>query len=91
VHQHVFPGWVTEAKVAGTVVPVVAIPWYDNGDVLAYLQSAQDIHPIEFARQVASGLQYIHSAGVVHGNVYPVEMCPPSFEHASYLFSNVTG
>jgi serine/threonine protein kinase len=72
VHQHVSPGWVTEAKVAGVVVPVVAVPWYENGDVLTYLQSAQDVCPVDFACQIASGLGHLHTMGVVHGNVHPV-------------------
>jgi len=69
--QNVSPGWMMGAKVAGVMAPAMVVPWYENGDVLAYLHSAQGVNPVDLAGQVASGLKHLHTLGVVHGNVYP--------------------
>jgi len=70
-NQNVSPGWVMDVTVAGIMAPAMVVPWYENGDVLAYLQSAQGVNPVQLAGQVASGLNHLHTLGVVHGNVYP--------------------
>ena len=80
----------SEAKIAGRTVSVMASPWHENGNVLAYVQSAQDVNPVDLARQVARGLGYLHSRGVVHGNIYPVRnMCHHT--QGSPLSYNITG
>ena len=75
-HKNVSRVWMSEAKIAGLTVSVMASPWYENGDVLAYVRSAPDVSPVDLAHQVASGLGYLHSRSVVHGDIYPVRnMC----------------
>jgi hypothetical protein len=74
------------AKVAGVMAPAMVVPWYENGDVLAYLQSAQGVNPVDLAGQVASGLKHLHTLGVVHGNVYPVRIRFVIYMHPPYQY-----
>jgi hypothetical protein len=50
-HKNVSRVWMSEAKIAGLAVSVMASPWNENGDVLAYVKSVRDVSPIDLARQ----------------------------------------
>ncbi|KAF9642266.1 kinase-like protein [Thelephora ganbajun] len=43
--------------------------WGHNGTIMQYLESHPDASRPELLLQVAKGLQYLHSRGIVHGNL----------------------
>ena len=86
---NVSPSWVMDVKVAGVIVPAMVTPWYEDGPILTYLQSAWDVSPVNLAGQVASGLRHLHDMGLVHGNVYPVMISIAVW--IRLLISNITG
>ncbi|GJJ13664.1 hypothetical protein Clacol_007920 [Clathrus columnatus] len=43
-------------------------PFYSKGHVTEYLAKTKE-DPLEFIRQVANGVQYLHSNGVIHGDI----------------------
>ncbi|KAF7354929.1 Protein kinase domain-containing protein [Mycena sanguinolenta] len=50
-------------------------PWMDNGDLKEFLNSApSDIDRISLMMDVARGLEYLHSQGVVHGDLKTVNI-----------------
>jgi len=51
--------------------PAIAMPWYKNGNIIDYLRHNQDANRMSLIKDIASGLVYLHSIGVVHGNVQP--------------------
>lgn len=49
--------------------PSLISPWLDNGDVLTYLKKHPFADRRALVRQVAEGLIYLHSEGIVHGDL----------------------
>jgi len=47
----------------------LAYDWCEKGDVMQYLESNPDTSRPEVLLQIAKGLQYLHSCGVVHGDL----------------------
>ena len=37
-HDHISLIWVANARIADQAVPAITVPWYNHGNVLAYLQ-----------------------------------------------------
>ncbi|KAG8959179.1 hypothetical protein FRC03_008365 [Tulasnella sp. 419] len=49
--------------------PCLIMPWYASGNVLAYLMQNPHINRLLILKDVVSGLRYLHSEGVVHGDL----------------------
>jgi len=50
--------------------PAMVSPLYENGDVCAYLEAhKKDVNRLELVVGVARGLEYLHSEGVIHGDI----------------------
>jgi len=66
-----WPGTVTSGE---SIAPAIVTPWYRNGNLLEYALLCPTMNRLDIVYQVASALAYIHSKGVVHGNVCPVSV-----------------
>ncbi|KAF9441109.1 kinase-like protein [Macrolepiota fuliginosa MF-IS2] len=44
-------------------------PWMDRGDVVTYLRNNPSIPRTPFIYDIASGMKYLHSEGMVHGDI----------------------
>lgn len=44
-------------------------PWMDNGTVLNYLNSNSDVDRLQIIYQAATGLEYLHKNGIIHGDL----------------------
>ncbi|KAG1870696.1 kinase-like domain-containing protein [Suillus subalutaceus] len=70
-HENVVPLWgVTDG--AGSV-PALVSPWLENGALTGFLQRKHETlsssEKIALLRDVARGLQYLHSKSIVHGDL----------------------
>ena len=73
-HEHISPTWPATVTSAGFVVPAITTPYYRNGNVLQYVGRNPNVDRLDIAFQAACALAYIHSKGVIHGNVCPVRL-----------------
>jgi serine/threonine protein kinase len=71
-HDYISPTWSVSVNVRGLDVPAIVTPYYRNGNALEYLLLHPSTDCLDIIYQAASALAYIHSKGVVHGNVCPV-------------------
>ncbi|KAF9789361.1 kinase-like domain-containing protein [Thelephora terrestris] len=46
-------------------------PWLSNGNILEYIRKNQRVNRLTLLAQAASGLEYLHSLGIVHSDVNP--------------------
>ncbi|KAG8793745.1 hypothetical protein FRC12_001755 [Ceratobasidium sp. 428] len=44
-------------------------PWMEHGDLCSYIKKNQDVNRFSLCTQVAGALAYLHSIGIVHGDV----------------------
>ncbi|KAG8912762.1 hypothetical protein FRC00_003837 [Tulasnella sp. 408] len=51
--------------------PILVFSWYKNGNVSQYLMARPDADRLKLLAQVASGLMFLHSESIVHGNIKP--------------------
>lgn len=63
-------------------VPAIISPLYEHGNVFNYVRQYVGANKKQLARQVAMGLAYAHSCGIIHGNVCAVSLA--LFEHGCY-------
>ncbi|KAF8338312.1 kinase-like domain-containing protein [Cantharellus anzutake] len=49
--------------------PILVSAYYPNGDALNYLLNHPDANRAELIRGIASGMKYLHSEGVLHGDL----------------------
>ncbi|KAG6833875.1 hypothetical protein H0H93_012924, partial [Arthromyces matolae] len=49
--------------------PCLVMPWMENGDVNKYLKEHPSASRLNLAIDVASGLQYLHAYGIIHGDL----------------------
>ncbi|KAI0070107.1 kinase-like protein [Panus rudis PR-1116 ss-1] len=74
-HPNVLPVLcVTEVQLYDSLQPAIVLPWIENQDIgyhLWYLENEMKVKPplSEWFRQIASGLQYLHEEGIVHGSL----------------------
>ncbi|KAF9646892.1 kinase-like protein [Thelephora ganbajun] len=65
-HEHVLPFYgVDKANFQLALV----YDWADSGNIIQYLDSNPQVSRIRLLREVAEGLRYLHSYGVVHGDL----------------------
>ncbi|KZP14652.1 kinase-like protein [Athelia psychrophila] len=50
-------------------IPAIVTPFYERGNVSVYVRQHPDADKKELVRQIAVGLAYVHSVGVIHGNL----------------------
>jgi len=46
-------------------------PWYHTGDLASFLMTQRAFSRLQLIKGIASGLWYIHSEGLCHGNLRP--------------------
>jgi serine/threonine protein kinase len=73
-HEYIAPTWPATVTSAGYVVPAITTPYYRNGNVLQYVRRNPNVDRLDIVFQAACALAYIHSKGVIHGNVCPVRL-----------------
>jgi serine/threonine protein kinase len=86
-HEYISPTWPATVSV-GFTVPAIVTPYYRNGTVLEYVQLHRRADRLDIVRQTSSALAYIHSKGVVHGNICPVSL---SSSRRYFLHPNAKG
>ncbi|KAF9257175.1 kinase-like protein [Marasmius fiardii PR-910] len=72
-HPNVLPflGW---SKGLSSVYPICMVsPWMENGDVVKFLKKNPDHDRLVAIREIASGMSYLHSRHVVHGDIRPLK------------------
>ncbi|KIM85771.1 hypothetical protein PILCRDRAFT_816977 [Piloderma croceum F 1598] len=74
-HEYISPTWPATVTSAGFVVPAITTPYYHNGNVLQYVRRNPNVDRLGIIFQTACALAYIHSKGVIHGNVCPENIC----------------
>ncbi|KAI0069727.1 kinase-like protein [Panus rudis PR-1116 ss-1] len=74
-HPNVLPVLcVTEVQLYDSLQPAIVLPWIENQNIgyhLWYLENEMKVKPplSEWLGQIASGLQYLHEEGIVHGSL----------------------
>ncbi|KAG6814687.1 hypothetical protein H0H93_012588, partial [Arthromyces matolae] len=56
-------------RLADSGRPCLVSPWMENGTVTTYLNNNPNAPRVLLARDVARGLHYLHSIGVIHGDI----------------------
>ncbi|KAG8957609.1 hypothetical protein FRC03_009975 [Tulasnella sp. 419] len=81
--------------------PTLISPWYPHGNVIQYLQSNPEADRTSLASDVASGLTYLHSVPIVHGDLkgenalvdvnYRASLCDFGMSHFIDEANRITG
>jgi len=58
-------------RVNGVTVPVLVCGYCPNQDIRAYLSGNPAADRVQLLRDMADGLAYLHSEGIIHGDVKP--------------------
>jgi len=62
--------------------PTLVYPWMDNGNILAYLKENPEANAVKLLEESATGLQYLHTSGLVHGDLRPERILITDDDHA---------
>lgn len=75
VHPHLAPfiGICYEVT-RGYRVPCLISPFYENGTIMQYLSHNSNAARMDLLRQFISGLAYLHSRAIVHGDLKPTNI-----------------
>lgn len=68
-HENVIP-LLGVARLRNTVALIS--PWMQEGDLKNYLRTHADASVIQLMADIACGLAYLHSQGIVYGNLRSV-------------------
>ncbi|KZT57396.1 kinase-like protein, partial [Calocera cornea HHB12733] len=68
-HTNVLPFLGITSHRSLAVKHLLVSPWQSSGNVIKYLQTHEDADRSKIIRGVADGLKYLHSTGVVHGDL----------------------
>ncbi|KAG8958424.1 hypothetical protein FRC03_009135 [Tulasnella sp. 419] len=52
-----------------TDMPTIILRWYKHGDILSWLEKNRSVDRLLLLRDVVSGVQYLHSVSVIHGDL----------------------
>jgi len=74
-HDHISPIWPASVALARFTLPAIATPYYRNGNIFDYVCRNPSADCLEIVCQTASALAYIHSKGLLHGNICPENVC----------------
>ena len=74
LHEHISPTWSGSLASAGFATAAIVTPYYRNGNILEYARRNPDDDYLNMICQAASAVAYIHSKGLVHGNICPVSV-----------------
>ncbi|KAG8921413.1 hypothetical protein FRC02_000247 [Tulasnella sp. 418] len=64
-------------------VPVLITPWYSYGNVIKYLEAQPSANRLALALDAAEGLKYLHSIGLIHGDIHGENLLVDSSGRAS--------
>jgi serine/threonine protein kinase len=73
-HEYISPTWPASLTSEGFTVAAIVTPYYRNGNILEHARRNPNNDYLTMICQVASAVAYIHSKGVVHGNICPVRV-----------------
>jgi len=65
-HSHITPLF---GKQNHSSAPRLVFPWYSNGCISEYLSKQPTVDPLTLILEVASGIQFMHDRGIVHGDL----------------------
>ncbi|KAG8947531.1 hypothetical protein FRC03_001021 [Tulasnella sp. 419] len=68
-HPHIaeFKGFTMPTDL--TDMPAIISLWYQNGHIMAWLEKNLTVDRLSLLRDVISGVRYLHSRGIVHGDL----------------------
>ncbi|KAG8918092.1 hypothetical protein FRC02_002657 [Tulasnella sp. 418] len=74
-HPHIaeFKGFTMPTDL--TDMPAIISLWYQNGHIMAWLEKNLTVDRLSLLRDVISGVRYLHSQGIVHGDLKAVSKC----------------
>ncbi|KAG8771259.1 hypothetical protein FRC12_003723 [Ceratobasidium sp. 428] len=61
----------------------VVAPWMENGNLRQYLGKNPDVDRLDLCLQITRGLVYLHSRGMVHGDLKGVSNMPSAVQSSS--------
>jgi len=70
-HEHLEPFRVIYTIESGTPIPAIVTLWHQNRDILHYIRHNPGTDKLALIYQVLCAMSYLHSEGIVHGNIYP--------------------
>jgi serine/threonine protein kinase len=71
-HPNVCPTWLL--KSSNEPIPAIAMPWFDNGNILDFIRDNPGVDKLAIVIQIASAVSYIHAMDQVHGNIVPANV-----------------
>ena len=61
------------------VYPGIVVPHYENGNVIQFLRKNSNFAVTTLLVDIMSGLSYVHSLGIAHGELKGVSGAPTSY------------
>jgi len=68
-HPNICHTWLLTSSTG--CIPAVAMPWFDNGNIVDFIRQNISIDKLNIVKQIANAIGYIHTLGKVHGNILP--------------------
>ncbi|KAF8526295.1 kinase-like domain-containing protein [Hysterangium stoloniferum] len=66
-------------------IPQLIFPWYSNGSIFEYLNNHPTVDPLPLILEVASGIQFMHDRGIVHGDLKGANIMIDDTGHARII------
>ncbi|KAF8526297.1 kinase-like domain-containing protein [Hysterangium stoloniferum] len=65
--------------------PQLIFPWYSNGSISEYFNNHPTVDPLPLILEVASGIQFMHDRGIVHGDLKSANIMIDDTGHARII------
>jgi len=69
-HPNILP-FMGTSQTNETLSPILVSPWQANGNIRQYLSNYPDADKLQLMTATANAMEFIHSKGIVHGNIHP--------------------
>ncbi|KAF8526299.1 kinase-like domain-containing protein [Hysterangium stoloniferum] len=81
-HPHIAP---LLGKQNHPTAPRLIFPWYSNGSISHYLNNHPTVDLLTLILEVASGIQFMHDRGIVHGDLKSANIMIDDAGHARII------
>jgi len=68
-HPNITPFLGISSEFEGLGFPCLISPYYENGDITAYLKEHRDVEKLPLITQITKGLSYLHENSIIHGDL----------------------